>query len=254
MYQNLEAALHDPFWDTEGPPAELPLLDAFLRDVSGTSLEVGCGSGRLLLPLLARGHDIEGLDPSAEMLALCRQNAEELRLAPTLHHASLEAFAPQTRYAAAAVPAFTFQLVDDPSKAIAALRGLLQPDGKLYLTTFIPWAEILGELPENEWYDDHQATLADGSRATCETRHTIDVDNHKLVRQHRYTLHPADGSARQTHESIQAVRWLFPEELTPLLEEHGFVVEDLIGDFDTDSLDTENPQILTIIARLVARP
>ncbi len=38
-------------------------------------LDVGCGTGRLLLDMLAAGIDIDGVDVSAEMLALCRAKA-----------------------------------------------------------------------------------------------------------------------------------------------------------------------------------
>ena len=84
-YTSLEALLHDAFWAEEGEPAELALLDEVLREHPGPSLEVGCGSGRLLLPLLQKGHDVEGLELSGEMLAMCRTAAEDLSLEPVLH-------------------------------------------------------------------------------------------------------------------------------------------------------------------------
>src|SRR5688572_23453449 len=59
-YTSLEALLHDAFWAEEGEPAELQLLDETLREYPGPSLEIGCGSGRLLLPLLQKGHQVEG--------------------------------------------------------------------------------------------------------------------------------------------------------------------------------------------------
>ncbi|RYD65398.1 MAG: class I SAM-dependent methyltransferase, partial [Verrucomicrobiaceae bacterium] len=48
------------------------MLDELLRGHPGISLEIGCGSGRLLLPLLQKGHNVEGLELSREMLDLCR--------------------------------------------------------------------------------------------------------------------------------------------------------------------------------------
>ena len=54
-YTSLEALLHDAFWADEGEPVELAMLDELLRGQPGLSLEIGCGSGRLLLPLLVVG-------------------------------------------------------------------------------------------------------------------------------------------------------------------------------------------------------
>ena len=58
---------------------EFDLLKQAVRDASpkGRLLEVGCGTGRLLLPLLEAGHEVDGLDASPEMLAQCRSKLEE---------------------------------------------------------------------------------------------------------------------------------------------------------------------------------
>jgi ubiquinone/menaquinone biosynthesis C-methylase UbiE len=36
-------------------------------------LDVGCGTGRLLLDYLAEGIDLDGQDVSSQILAICRQ-------------------------------------------------------------------------------------------------------------------------------------------------------------------------------------
>ena len=43
----------------------------------GTMLEVACGTGRILVPALEMGADIEGIDISPEMLDFCRQKLKE---------------------------------------------------------------------------------------------------------------------------------------------------------------------------------
>src|SRR6266511_2832821 len=40
----------------------------------GTVLEVGCGTGRILLPIARAGCDITGIDSSRQMLERCRTN------------------------------------------------------------------------------------------------------------------------------------------------------------------------------------
>ena len=44
----------------------------FINQHGGRVLDVGCGTGRLLLDYLMDGVDIEGVDNSPEMLTLCR--------------------------------------------------------------------------------------------------------------------------------------------------------------------------------------
>ena len=61
-------------------------------------LDVGCGTGRLLLDYMARGIDIDGVDNSAEMLALCREKAGRLGLSVRVHEQSLETIDLPRRY------------------------------------------------------------------------------------------------------------------------------------------------------------
>lgn len=66
----------------------------FINQHGGRVLDVGCGTGRLLLDYLNEGIDIEGVDNSPEMLDLCRAKALVLKLKPTLYLQSMEAFIP----------------------------------------------------------------------------------------------------------------------------------------------------------------
>lgn len=48
----------------------------FLQDVKGSILEAGVGTGRVLIPLLEKGLNVEGVDVSEDMLSQCKQNME----------------------------------------------------------------------------------------------------------------------------------------------------------------------------------
>ena len=228
-YLSLEAALHDAFWDAEDDGSELRLIDAFLRARPGRTLEIGCGSGRLLHPLAAMGHDVEGLELSPDMLRLARERGS----AP-LHEGDMTIWQPASRYQNLLAPAFTLQLAPDPAAALRHWHGWLETGGSLYLTVFTPFAELEGELPENEWYPDHAADLPDGRRATVETRHRLDRATRTLHREHRYEI---PGDPPQTHESRQTLRWIDPPELPALLEDCGFRMDRWFPDFDPSAAD-----------------
>ena len=73
MYSGL-AALHwsaydDPTWDHD-------FYRRIVEQAGGLALDVACGAGRLLRRYLQAGLAVEGLDSSADMLAVCRQKAE----------------------------------------------------------------------------------------------------------------------------------------------------------------------------------
>lgn len=244
-YTSLEALLHDAFWATEESP-ELAWIDAILTRRPGRALEIGCGSGRLLLPLVQKGHRIDGIDLSADMLALCRSAAAALGVEPVLHHGDMTTFSPPQPYEILLVPAFTLQLAGDPAAALRHFHQLLVPGGLLYLTVFVPLAEIHRELPENTWYPDHQTTLPDGRKASVETRHRIDRKQRLLHREHLYQLSGPDGVIE--HRCEETIRWFTPRTLARVLKESGFKVTQAVADFDDDIPVTDEAQILTVLA------
>ncbi|WP_193211039.1 methyltransferase domain-containing protein [Luteolibacter marinus] len=247
-YTSLEARLHDAFWADEGEPAELALMAEVLRDHPGPALEVGSGSGRLLLPLLQKGHEVEGLELSAEMLAMCRESASALGLDPVLYEADMLTFEPGKTYAALLLPAFTLQLAPDPAAALEHFHRLLRPGGVIYLSVFIPLAELHGELPEGEWYDDHRTRLPDGRSAAVETRHRLDRKSRILDREHRYSLFDAGGGLLDEHTSRQTLRWFTPRQLRGLLAKAGFKPLHAVADFDAEIPVDDEAQIITVVA------
>jgi len=110
MYTDLEAELHDLFWNQEDVISELPMLEKFHEKM--LSLEIGCGSGRLLLPLLQNGHPIDGVEISSDMTDLLAKTAAEQGLDPEVHTCDILDFKPEKKYERVSIPAFTCQLLD----------------------------------------------------------------------------------------------------------------------------------------------
>lgn len=248
LYQSLEAEWHDLFWEAEGPAAELPLLRSFLKQHPGRSLELGCGSGRLLLPLLKEGLELEGLDNAPEMIALCEEAARAQELSPTLHCCDLMALPGGTAYQAVAIPAFTLQLLSDPIAAVHRIAQMLPAGGGLYFSVFYPWAELEKELPENEFYPDHALALPDGKRAELKTKYSLDRQGQILTRTHRYELQ-AGGELKQEHTSTQVIRYCTEEDWEHLLDATGFEVKKRIFDFEPQGgEDEETAGVTTYLA------
>lgn len=66
-------------------PHEIPYFRRFIEDDGQPALDVGCGTGRLLIPYLRSGLDVDGCDVSPDMIALCREKAAREGLSPQLH-------------------------------------------------------------------------------------------------------------------------------------------------------------------------
>ena len=229
-YTGFEASWHDLFWEAEEAPDEGVLVAEFLATVEGRSLYVGSGSGRLLGPLVEAGHEITGLEASAEMARLSRERFPDAGVVEGAWQDH------EGRYAAVVIPAFTFQLFSDPAKQLERLR---EQGERLYLTLFFPWAELSGDLPANRWYFDREISLPEGGTGLLETRHRIREESGSLVRKHRYSLKDKAGEVVAREESGQSLRFFTDVALKKLFAKTGWEVEREIvnlGEGDDENL------------------
>lgn len=116
---------------------------AFVEENGSPALELGCGEGDPLLELLRRGLDVEGVDPSVDLLDRCRRRAREQRLRVVLHHQRLETLHLGRRYRSIFLTGPTFHLLPDDATALAALRGVrahLAEAGTALVPLFVPAA------------------------------------------------------------------------------------------------------------------
>ena len=106
------------------------------------ALEVACGTGRILLPLLARGFDVQGFDASPEMLAQCKAKAKQQHLFPVLYEQRMQDLTLPRQYGCIFSPLGSFQHLfdrDDAQRALQKFYDHLLPGGKLIIYIHLPW-------------------------------------------------------------------------------------------------------------------
>jgi len=136
-----------------------------IRELGEPVLDVGCGTGRLLLDFLALGIDIDGVEISPDMLAILRTKAADsgLDVEGRIHESPKESMTLARRYRLVLVPSSSFQLIQDGSTATAAMARLadhLEPGGTLVM----PWIDIALDHPDGA--DEHftdEGALPDGT-------------------------------------------------------------------------------------------
>ncbi len=231
-YEGLEAQWHDLFWEAEEAPSELPLMEEFLKEVEGDSLYVGSGSGRLLGPLIEKGHGITGLESSSEMVALSRERWPEAEVKEGLWEDETES------KKALLLPGFTFQLFANPRRELQRMADLVGEGGSAYVSLFFPWAELSGDLPAAKWYPDRELDLPDGSKGEMRTKHVILEKKSLLKREHEYTLRSAEGEVLRKERRKQNVRFFVDTDLDRMLKKTGWKVTKEIYDFGEHDGDT----------------
>ena len=138
-------------------------------NVRGRVLEVGCGTGRILLPIARSGRAIEGLDASPEMLDRCRtkllEEPDAVQRRVTLHQGDARSFDIGRRFALVTAPFRVMQhltTVDDQLGFLDSTARHLAPGGKLVFDVFNPNFAALLSADGVEKEDTPNTTLPDG--------------------------------------------------------------------------------------------
>lgn len=100
------------------------------------ALEPMCGNGRMLIPFMQHGIDIEGFDMSEEMLQVCMDKGNRLNLKPNVSYGKIEEFRDTKKYDLIIIPFGSFSLLSDSlaKNSLLNMKTILKEDGKLLLT------------------------------------------------------------------------------------------------------------------------
>jgi SAM-dependent methyltransferase len=189
---------------------------------AGPVLELMCGSGRLLVPLVQEGSKLHGVDASAAMLASCEARLAERQLVAPLFRQDLTQLNLPFRYSAAFVAAGSFQLITDPGAAVTALqriRAHLVEPGLLLMDMFVPSesAQRLG-APLVEL---RTARLADGTQIALRSESTMWAEARMCRSENRYAHRRGATRLAEEHETL-TLTWYSPDEIAAVLAEAGF--------------------------------
>jgi SAM-dependent methyltransferase len=227
----------------------------------GPILEIGCGTGRVLIPTARAGVDVVGIDSSAGMLAVCRERlgleAEAVQSRVHLVRADMRDFALERSFALITVPFRPFQhllTVEDQLSCLRTIRRHLVDDGMLILDLFNPSLDALATTPiDQESPSEPEFSTPDGRRVVRRFK-IVAHDRFNQVNQVEliyYVTHPDGREERLVHAF--AIRYLFRFEAEHLLARCRFEVDALYSGFDKTPYGSRYPGELIFVARKTAR-
>lgn len=247
------------FYDYVVPYRSRPDVDFWVSlatAAKGPVLEVGCGTGRILLPCVRAGARMVGLDVSRPMLdvlhaALARE-PDAVRSRARIVCADMRVFGLEESFELAVLPFRSFQHMLTPADQRAALRRIrahLRPGGTIVLDLFNPSLPMLGDPSWGRFpIVEPEFTMPDGRRVTRSYR-VLERDYVNQIQHVEFIIdvvHP-DGRAEHRADAF-AIRYLFRYEAEYLLECEGFRVQAIYGDYDRQPFGTNYPGELILVA------
>jgi SAM-dependent methyltransferase len=214
--------------------AELAYLRAAIARFGEPVLDLGCGTGRLLVPLLAEGLDVDGTDISSDMLAFARDAGEAagIDVAGRLAAQPFDRLDRPRRYATV-FSIGSFAIGGSPERDAVALRRIydhLLPGGAVLLSY-----EVVTEADHARMADPARtypsawpatgtrATLSDGDELELLSRAAgYDADPRCQALEIRARLWRGDRLVLEEEGSLLCTYYL-PGRLCEMLEEAGFV-------------------------------
>ena len=232
---------------------DIPLVLQLAQESNRSVLELGCGSGRLLLPFAQAGITVTGIDNSEAMLSRARQKiaqqSKQTQDRITLLQADMSQFSvAQEKFGLAVVPYNTFMHLDTKT-AVSTLRcvkGCLAENGRFLIDLANPFT--IAETPEDQLIslENHLIDPETGD-------HILHMSSNKLNREQQelqitwiYDRSPAEGGSIHRTIAQATYHYRYPHQIDLLLQNGGFKLKDIWGDYDQSPFNEESQRMLVL--------
>lgn len=223
----------------------------------GPILELGSGTGRLLVPLARAGYLVTGVDNAPAMLRRARQRLDRESSAVqervTLIEADIRRLSLLGEYNPHALILVPYNTLlhfqpDEIGQVFRSARRHIDNDGHLYLDMASPYA-IEGAVYDVKPSLENSIVDPDSG----ETIHQLSHSRLELTKQCLHTtwiFETVTGTEQSpTRSTVDIDYWYqYPHQLELLLRQNGLKLEQMMGDYDGSPFD-ENSDRLLIIAR-----
>jgi len=226
-----------PFYDWENARTlgrrDVPFWRTLALQSGGPVLELGCGTGRISIPLARTGVSLVGIDRSEAMLAHARQRVKRGRLTSQMRllRGDIRSLPFQSS---------TFPLVMAPYGVLQSLlrerdlAATLQAVARVLKPRATFGIELVADLPA--WDEYKKRVSLAGWRGGRRGSHVTLIETVRQDRGRRLTIFDQQfverrGSRRRTHTFSLTFRTLSVPQMTRRLEKAGFEISALLGDY-----------------------
>jgi len=242
-----------PFYDWENAQTlgrrDVPFWRRLAAPTDGTVLELGCGTGRVTLPLARAGATMVGIDRSQRMLARARLRIRrgKLRERAQLVRGDIRSLPfPDRTFPLVLAPYGILQSLlkeSDLARTLEAVHRVLKPGGTLGL-------ELVADLPS---WAEYRRRVSLRGRLGSRGPHVELIESVRQDRARRLTLFDQEfvqraGSTPKRKTFTLAFRTLSVPQMSRRLEKAGLEVSALLGDYQGGPWDPR-AEVWILLAR-----
>jgi SAM-dependent methyltransferase len=248
--------LSSEFYDYHAKRGDIEFFVNYALESGGPVLELGCGTGRVLIPTARAGVSITGLDLSGEMLKLCRakleKEPEEVRARTTLEKANMSKFDLRRRFALVTItfgPFNNLLTVESQLACLDCIHKSLKPGGRLVFDVFLARPEELIIQEETPVVSGRPPFLMpDGRSVTWSLYQNVDYQHQIVHEKLVYDVVYPDGHAERLIYP-ETIRFFLRFEVEHLLARAGFSIEAVYADFNKTPFGDKPPEELIFVAK-----
>ena len=217
-------------------------------------LELGCGSGRVLLPTARAGVNIVGLDLAETMLARLRaklaRESEEVQRRVRVTRSNMTDFALGETFALITTPFRAFQhllRVEEQLACLTCVKAHLAPGGRLILDFFHTLPAAMHDASFQEAREDAPWTPLPDGRSFHRTARIAEFHRATQTNVVEFFLYVRDAAGREEKFTERfPIRYFFHYEVEHLLARSGFRVTDVYGNFDRAPFADDSPEMIVM--------
>ena len=235
------------FYDLFGSKDDLEFYRELTLQSGKKALELGVGTGRVAIPLAKAGITVVGIDNSVHMLRVAREKLaneiEAVRRHVILKRGDMRNFELKQSFPFIYIPASTFDhniTVKEQKRTLNCVYKHLEKNGTFAFDLEQATPDKLGAF----WWIDRKEI--DGRRMVVRSIFTRrDMKKHTCSLDLFFDVYK-NGKLLERYHEYGEVAIISKDEVTKLLEENGFRVESIYGDFNKSKYRNDSLRVVLV--------
>lgn len=226
----------------------------------GEVLELGCGTGRICIPMAMTGARVTGLDISRPMLRLCREKLRAVRPVKGslgVVHADMRNFDLERTFRLVVAPYRTLMHLHTPEdqvRCLQCIRRHLSADGEFIFNVWAAKPSALARFPGKKRVARETLVAQyaiSGPGVTLCHFHSVTYDEHRQTINEQHRFEHLNSRGKTVHEALLSLcrAWYTPREMEHLVHRCGFTISEQWGDFAGRPFTESSTEMIWVLKR-----